>query len=300
MAWTNYHSHTHFCDGTNEPEDYIIQALEDGVAAYGFSTHAPIPFHCKWAMKKENAARYFARVRELKKKWADKIEIYASLEIDYVPGRMGPDHADIHGWELDYTLGSVHFVDDFPDGTPWEIDGTHDIFLKGLEKIFGGDARKAISRYYELTRWMVMLENPDIVGHLDKIKMQNKNNFMFHESDAWYREEVIKTLKSISNAGSIVEVNTRGLYKGVTLETYPSRWILETMFDMGIPVQINSDSHHPREIVAGFEHAARILKQIGYRQVRVLAQGKWQDLSFDENGIDFPRSKRGLIRQAKV
>ena len=59
MSWTNYHSHTNYCDGTNTPEDYIRKALELEMPTYGFSSHAPIPFFdCKWAMKMDDLEGY--------------------------------------------------------------------------------------------------------------------------------------------------------------------------------------------------------------------------------------------------
>jgi histidinol-phosphatase (PHP family) len=53
MSWTNYHSHCHYCDGKYEPEKYIESALQQGLLAYGFSSHTPLPFETTWAMKDE-------------------------------------------------------------------------------------------------------------------------------------------------------------------------------------------------------------------------------------------------------
>ena len=172
MFWTNFHSHTHFCDGTEAPEVYLRKADNFNLAAYGFSSHAPTPYPgCKWAMKKEKLPKYLADINNLKGSTA--VQVYTSLEIDYVPGIMGPNSDWVKASGLDYTLGSVHFVDFFENGDPWEIDGTHTAFKKGLEDIFKGDVRKAITRYYQLIRQMVREDCPDLIGHLDKIKMQN-------------------------------------------------------------------------------------------------------------------------------
>src|SRR5207253_402222 len=115
---------------------------------------------------------------------------------------------------LDYTIGSVHFVDEFPNGSGWEIDGPYNEFLSGLEKIFHNDMKAAVTRYFELTRKMVKESAPNIVGHLDKIKIQNKEQSQFDERDNWYRTAVKDILSAIRQAGCIVEINTRGLYQG--------------------------------------------------------------------------------------
>ena len=67
---------------------------------------------------------------------------------------------------------------------------------------------------------MVETECPDVVGHLDKIKMQNVNGKFFKEEEKWYQEAVIKTLKTIAEKGVIVEVNTRGVYKKATADLF--------------------------------------------------------------------------------
>ncbi|MEL6357795.1 MAG: PHP domain-containing protein, partial [Bacteroidota bacterium] len=43
MILANHHAHTNFSDGRGGPEDYISEALRQGLVAYGFSDHAPIP-----------------------------------------------------------------------------------------------------------------------------------------------------------------------------------------------------------------------------------------------------------------
>lgn len=38
---TNYHSHSLYCDGRANMEDFIRFALSEGFTSYGFSSHAP-------------------------------------------------------------------------------------------------------------------------------------------------------------------------------------------------------------------------------------------------------------------
>ncbi len=285
MSWTNYHSHSNFSDGTDEPRVYVETAAALGMLAYGFSCHVPMPFYCAWSMKAENLAAYTAEVEKLKKEFAGRLQIYRSLEIDYIPNVIGPKSQFILDAKLDYTVGSIHFVDRFEDGTHWEIDGTSAIFENGLQQIFGGDIRKAVTRYYELTRMMVREECPDIIGHIDKIKMQNPDNKYFSEEEDWYKAEVLKTLDAVAETKAIIEVNTRGLYKKKTTEPYPGKWMLTEILKRKIPVTINSDSHHPKELTAEFGGAASLLKQVGFETVKALYDNEWKDFSFNENGI---------------
>jgi histidinol-phosphatase (PHP family) len=279
MPWTNFHSHTYFCDGKDTPGNWILAAENVGMVAYGISSHAPVPYEVKWCMKRDQLPAYIGEVNALKGQ--SPVQVYLGLEVDFVPGVTGPNHPDFAA--LDYTIGSVHLVDFFPDGMPWEIDGPHTLFLKGLEEIFQNDVRAAVCRYFELTRMMVRDDCPDIVGHMDKIKMQNEGGRLFDESADWYRAELLQTLEEIAATQAIIEVNTRGIYKKRTDEPYPGRWALERIFEMGIPVQINSDSHHPSEILWRFPETAALLKEIGFSQLRILLDGEWQDATIDGN-----------------
>lgn len=279
--WTNYHSHSHYCDGAGTPEQQVLGAIDQGLRCFGFSSHGPLPFSTSWSMKPERLSDYLKEVQQLKEKYAGRIELYLGLEIDYIP--LVNSIAQFVD-RLDYTVGSVHYVDAFDDGTPWEIDATTDVFLKGLVEIHGGDIQNALKRYYGHIRTMVGHDCPDVVGHLDKIKMHNVNGSLFREEEEWYRQEVLLTLESIARAGCIVEINTRGLYKRKQA-VYPSHWVIREMHEMKIPVMINSDSHSPAEITACFAETAGRLKAAGYRALRILLQGEWQDVAFDEKGL---------------
>ena len=285
MPWTNYHSHCNYCDGKGEMEEYAEEAFHKGFLAYGYSSHAPIPFDCEWCMKISDLDEYIGHIENLKLQWKGKMPIFAGLEVDYIPGMIGPNSPFLKTINLDYTIGSVHFIDAFEDGTPWEIDGLHTIFRKGLEEIFNNDIKAVIRRYFELTRMMVQNDCPDVVGHLDKIKIQNPNNQYYDENESWYRDEVLKTLSVISEANVIVEVNTRGLYKNVA-ELYPGIRILKIMNEMNIPIMLNSDSHHIREIDGSFTQAAQALHKAGYDHLHVFLNDKWQAFPFTVDGIN--------------
>jgi histidinol-phosphatase (PHP family) len=281
--WSNYHTHSKYCDGKDELIDYVSMARQKNIKSLGFSSHAPVPFDCKWCMQKDKLAAYLEQIDTLKNSHQD-IELYKSLEIDFIPGVISPfEFKD----ELDYTIGSIHFIDKLPDNTPWEIDGTHAIFKEGYEKIFNSNIRDVLVRYFELTREMIYASDPTIIGHLDKIKIQNIDGKYFNETDQWYKDEVLKTLKLIEQAESIVEVNTRGIYQKKTSTTYPSPWILEIIRDKNIPITISSDAHHPDDLTNQFEQTSELLLKMKFKKLSMLSEGKWKQLPFDNHGIIF-------------
>ncbi len=290
MSWTNYHSHCLHCDGTDPMEAYLHEAIRQKIKIYGFSSHAPLTFPTTWAMPYERVAQYLEEAHHLKQKFQDLLEVYLGMEIDFIPEVAGPTTSFIRSLKLDYVIGSIHFVDTFEDGTHWEIDGKTAVFKKGVKQIFKGNVKKAVKRYFELTRQMLKEQCPDILGHLDKIKIHNRKEFFFDEEEDWYQKEINKTLNVLAKSGAILEVNTRGLYKKKVQSTYPSPSILKKALDLKIPVMINSDAHHPEEVSQQFEETAKMLSEIGYKELQILSEGKWQSRTFTQKGIAFEKN----------
>ena len=276
--WSNFHTHSHYCDGKGKIEDYLRAAADSDVLSIGFSSHAPVPFPCTWCMKQDALADYLEEIT-----WAGKsfpqLEIYKGLEVDYIPDVISPlTFSD----RLDFTVGSIHFVEHY-DGKRWEIDNTLEVFKDGLNKIFNNDIKAAVTRYLELTREMLNTAPPAILGHLDKIKV-NALQLSFDETEQWYRDEVAKTIDVISDSNTIVEVNTRGLYKKKSATTYPSPWILEQLLDQNIRITISSDAHHPQDLVRNFDTTLSLLNAIGFKNMSILQNGVWKQMPLSEYG----------------
>jgi histidinol-phosphatase (PHP family) len=280
MLLANYHTHTKFCDGIDDPRLYAEEAVKQSMGVLGFSAHASLPFQCTWTLPYENYPVYLQTIKELKSEFADRLEVLCGLEIDYIPGLWPQIEKMLNPDQLDYFIGSIHFVDCFADGAPWSVDGSHEEFYKGWDEIFRKDSHALVRNYFEYTRQMIRFMKPPIVGHLDKIKMQYRPNCFIPESDTVYRKELSHTLEEIAAAGSIVEINTRGVYRRSELEFYPGKWVLEKMLDLKIPVVINSDAHRPNEISMLFPEAIIQLKQIGYKKVMRFSNKQWQEVCF--------------------
>jgi histidinol-phosphatase (PHP family) len=287
MPWVNFHSHSLFSDGKASPEDFIKSAILKKFPAYGFTCHSPVPFKSGWNMDAENLQEYLSEIGRIRMAYSDKIEVYAGLELDYINGVPHLPVNVLKDLGCDYILGSVHYIDQFPDGSYFSFDGKPEYFFQGIEAIYNNDFRKAITGYFEKTRMMIEKDCPDIIGHMDKIKMHNSVKHYVNEEEKWYRKEVKETLDLIAEKGCILEVNSRGLYKHNPPLLYPGPWVIKQAFLRNIPVMLNSDAHHPDEIESGFTVSAKILQQCGYKTLRVLKNGSWQDRPFSGKGILF-------------
>jgi len=281
MNWTNYHMHSHYCDGEGDLESYIIEATKKKMYAIGFSGHAPVPFYTDWHMQLDHLDSYISEIKFLKEKHKE-MNIYSGLEVDYIPGQIGPQ--TYANRDLDFIIGSVHYAGQFKNRDNCCIDGTIEEFERALKLVFNNDIEQLVTRYYENVIEMIEHDPPDIIGHLDLIKKLNSNDRYFSEDAGWYKNLIVDVVKVISASDSILEVNTRGYYKSNTKEFYPSKQILEKCFESDIPVTISSDAHHPNELDQSFEEAASVLLDIGYNHIYIFDKGRWSTVQISRDG----------------
>ncbi|MGQ1909289.1 histidinol-phosphatase HisJ [Marinifilum sp. RC60d5] len=274
MTHFSFHTHSSFCDGKMTPETYVLHAISLGMSSIGFSSHAPLHDNFVWAMKSDNLESYLSEIERLKKKYEGEITIFLSLEIDYVPGVSQSFEKWKQECALDYTIGSVHLVKAGSERDFWFLDGPDRNYSKGINELFYGDVQKAVSSYYNQVIEMIKEQKPDVIGHIDKVKMNNKNIF-FDEKEDWYIDLLDRTLASVEESNCIVEVNTRGIYKKKSQELFPDSYFLEQCYRRKIRMTISSDAHHPDELIAGFDTAKKRLKDIGFEYVYVFFEGEW-------------------------
>lgn len=271
MGTANYHTHTAFCDGQGEPEEYVLESINCGLQAIGFSSHAPVPFTNNWALQAQQIDEYCRTINSLKVKYAGLIQIYLGLEIDYLP-QMSYRLSEFEELNLDYTIGSVHFCPEPIAGKFLSVNASEDNIIRLID--FKGSVEEFVSSYYESVRNMVRSFKPNIIGHLDIIKKYNHGDKYFSENQEWYQAEVLKTLEVIAKNRAILEVNTGGLVRGE--ELYPSKWIMKEARKLNIPVLINSDAHRPEAVNAKFSEAREALLEAGYTEQMILLDHTWK------------------------
>lgn len=275
MTYSNYHTHCLFCDGKGEAKDYIKRAISLNFHSLGFSSHAPVHVPSSWTMKEENLNDYVETIKILKEKYKNQIQIYCGLEIDYFPGISGPDSPKFKELELDYTIGSVHFMKNKDTGEYLTVDGDEEEYKRIIEVFFKGNVKAFVAEYYGLIRSMLSEHKPDIVGHLDLIRKNNKNQRYFNETEDWYKQEVFETLQEIKKSGAILEVNTGAIARGYLTTPYPSLWILKECYELDIPMTLNSDGHSPENLDTFFSESLNLLRYAGYRQLYFMKNKKW-------------------------
>ncbi len=272
---TNYHTHNELCDGRGDASEYVAAAQQKGFKALGFTSHAPLPFANEWTLKEENLLPYIKKIRSLSE--PEGLEIYLGLEIDFIPGKMGPAEERWKTLGLDYTIGSVHSLR--PGETDLSIDGPDNEFLALLNGEFNGDGTAMAVAYFEYLEEMIKAGGFTILGHMDLVKKKNLRFSFLDEKHPLYRGAALKVLDRLACTGIILEINTGGMYRKATNEVYPSPEILKEAFSRDIPLMINSDAHTPEALDFHIPESRQLAREAGYRKIMMLLDRKWQSVT---------------------
>lgn len=262
---SNYHTHSKYCDGKGELEDYILSAIKNGMPEIGFSGHAPVPVSSWWNMTDESFVNYLSEIRKLKEKYKNQIKIKTGIEADFIQNMISA--CDFSKYKLDYIISAIHYLLPKNTDTPWDFIISPKIFADGLKKYFENDIQKLIKYYFEQMNLMVEKGGFDIIAHFDQINKFNKGDIYFSESDMFYTKLVNESLHLISEKNIIIEINTRGKLKKLTENFYPSSEIIRKCKEFKIPLIISADAHKPEEVNSYFGEVLKFLKYIDYMPV---------------------------------
>jgi len=190
---------------------------------------------------------YCAFVRE-------ETDLRLGLEVDFVPGREDLTQNLIERCELDYVVGSVHFLGD----VAVDFD-RYDIWV---------DARSPEAvwhRYFETLAAAARSGLFDILAHPDLVKMWGSARPTPPGDPRRYYEPA---LEAIAESQIAVEVSTAGLRKPVG-EIYPAPAFLDGVVAAGAPIALSSDAHLPAQVGFGYERALELLEGAGVRELAV-------------------------------
>jgi len=246
---TDYHIHTTFSDGKAEPRDYILPALKAGLSEIGFSEHiALFAENTSWCMDPGNTGNYIRYLDNLRKERSDII-IRTGLEVDYYPGKEKVTGDYLDKFDLDYRIGSVHYLGDMSvDNGPEYYEG------RNIDILF--------ENYFNMVIDAVSSGLFDIIAHCDLIRIFG---FKPAQSPEYLYRKLARRMKE---AGVAFEVNTNGRNRPIA-DFYPDRRFLSIFFEEGVPICVNSDAHMPERVGQYFDEAYELVKNAGYTEMAV-------------------------------
>ena len=265
------HAHTQYGDGKNSPEEMVLAAIDLGFSSIGIAEHAWAPYDLDVCIPKSRMQAYRTDLTHLKEKYAGKIEVSCGLEVDFYQLYEKAD------W--DHIVGSVHYVRSEKTEKYYTVDWRPAIFEAGIQDAGGGSAQAFIELYGANVLSLAENYQPTILGHLDVIDKLNRGNRFFDPTAAWYKTMWETITAAIAKSGCVTEVNTGGMGRGYIDHPYPSSDILRMLHAKNAPVTICSDAHEKEMLDYGFDIALDVLRDVGYKSVKLWRGGKFVDFA---------------------
>jgi histidinol-phosphatase (PHP family) len=230
-------------------ERYRAAAVDAGIAELGVSEHIhrfqqalTIWDHPFWREQaRDDIDDYCRFVRE-------QTDLRLGLEVDYLPGRQDATQNLIDRCQLDYVVGSVHFLGDLAVD-----DHSYDVWEHATS------AEAVWRRYFETLAAAARSGLFDILAHPDLVKVWGVARPLPSGDPRRYYEPAIE---AIADSGIAVEVSTAGLRKPVG-EIYPAPAFLAECLEAGAVVALSSDAHTPEHVGFGYDRALELLDGFG-------------------------------------
>jgi histidinol-phosphatase (PHP family) len=261
---TDYHLHLRLDDLSARAQEWLTEdnvaryrsvAQERGIAELGVSEHVyrfeqalavwQHPLWREYATDDLDAYCEFVR---------DRTDLRLGIEADFVPGGEDRMANLLDERELDYVVGSVHFLRDrsidMDDYSVWDRGHSPEEIWERYFQTLGQAARSGLF---------------DILAHPDLVKVWGPERPRPAGDPRRYYEPAIE---AIAESGIAVEVSTAGLRKRAR-EIYPAEAFLRMCVDAGAPVVLSSDAHRPEDVGADYAQALELLDRVGIGELCV-------------------------------
>jgi histidinol-phosphatase (PHP family) len=262
---TDYHVHLRPDDEGTEAERYFTAAnveryqdaaAERGIGELGVSEHIyrfnqalGVWDHPFWrAEASDDLDDYVGFLRE-------ETDLRVGIEADFVFGREDRLANLLDQAELDYVIGSVHFVGD----QAVDHDG-YDIWETNAHR-----PDDVWRRYFDTLGEAAATGLFDILAHPDLVKVWGPHR---PRPEGDLRRFYDRAMEGIAETRPAIELSTAGLRKPVG-ELYPATAFLEMCLDAGCPISLSSDAHEPGHVGYGYERALEVLDSLGVRELAV-------------------------------
>ncbi len=281
MIISDLHTHSSFSTDSEAPQEEMLdRAISLGLKTYCFTDH----YDYIWPEQYEDrfifdVDKYFEKLTALKQAYKGKIEVLIGVEegLRNEPGL--PEHVKSFYDEMnskypfDFVIGSSHilryydpYYEDYWSGkpAPGKDLGAPD-YAKNKERLSLEDG---LREYFESILFNSKnYDNYDIYGHLDYIVRYapglSKEEKNYSPMD--FKNIIDEILKGIIAKGKGIEINTSGIKYGLGY-THPKEWIVKRYHELGGEIiTVGSDAHQKEHIAYGFDTAASVLENSGFK-----------------------------------
>lgn len=274
------HNHTSLSDGVNTAEEMIEEAIRRGFTHFGITDHCCTSNYEDYSLSPDRYDEYVDFINELKERYEDRIEVFAGIETERYgdEGYLMSDISSVRD-RLDYIVGSVHTFE--YRGYYDAVDEERVKFSRLTERLFDGDAKKLVERYFSNYTENIKNVKPEVAGHVDLVKKNNSYSVFFDENDEWYRGLVENALDVIKKYDCVMEINTGGAYKHGLRCIYPDIETLKMARDRNIKITMSSDAHSTDMIGYAYGIVLHRLEMCGIKKLYTYSNAERGFIPFD-------------------
>ena len=223
----NYHTHTSRCrHATGEDEAYVRAAIDAGLEILGFSDHTPYWFpeghYSSFRMFREQLPDYVNSILELRRRYADKIQIHLGVETEFYPRFFPETLARLRDTPMEYMILGQHFIGN-------EVGDHYCGWVSG--------DRDSLNRY---CRQVCEAMETGLFTYL-----AHPGLFHYTGPDWDYLEAFRPVVRTAKDCGVPLEFNLLGIRED---RHYPNPLVWELAAEESCPVVLGLDAHAPHHL----------------------------------------------------
>lgn len=252
------HSHTFYSKHATGSVDELVQAsIIAGIKVLTITDHAPFPVDSQNRLLESELDNYFSDIQKAQQVYKNDIKVLRGLEFDYMPGSEDYTRQLISRYELDFAIGSIHYV---------EVPNDKMVKVWDLPRLAH---RGFLDRYFFSLEAMLKSDLFDAVGHADTLLRGVSEEVILRHIEPllplFARNNIAYELNASGMRKSSLDPQTGCKMHGIW--SYPSRTLLPQLLARNIALTVGSDAHDPNDAGAGIAEILDVLEPLGLRNI---------------------------------
>ena len=252
----DFHMHTEFSGDSEAPVRAMLDAaLERGMEAVCITDHIdedyPEDSETGTNPFLFDLDQYFQVLREIKKEYADRLDLRIGVELGLQP-HLGERYRKlIETYPFDFVIGSLHVIHgmDPYDGVIFEGRSDADVYREAFQATAEN---------------LDQVKDFDVLGHLDYVVRYGRHQAREYSYRA-FSDEIDEILKKVIHMGKGIEMNMGGFKYGLGF-CNPHPDVIRRYRELGGEIiTVGADAHKPEHVAFDFEKAGDILRACGFR-----------------------------------
>ena len=252
----DFHMHTEFSGDSEAPVRAMLDAaLERGMEAVCITDHIdedyPEDSETGTNPFLFDLDQYFQVLREIKKEYADRLDLRIGVELGLQP-HLGERYRKlIETYPFDFVIGSLHVIHgmDPYDGVIFEGSSDADVYREAFQATAEN---------------LDQVKDFDVLGHLDYVVRYGRHQAREYSYRA-FSDEIDEILKKVIHMGKGIEMNMGGFKYGLGF-CNPHPDVIRRYRELGGEIiTVGADAHRPEHVAFDFEKAGDILRACGFR-----------------------------------